>query len=323
MLTPQEIQDKKFEKAMFGGYDMGQIDHFLDEVLGDYTSLYKENATLKAKMRVLVDKIEEYRAVDEEMRKTLYTAQVTAKDMVDKAQAQAEGLLSDARKEADHQLAEMRTEIEAEEKRLQEARKANATYINKIKEAMRRNIELMDSILDIPQQELLKQAQPPKGRPAPRDDFEVVLPDEVMEPAKAQAAPMPASLPRTEPAIAGIAGTEPDDPVAVVAQAVAAAQIAQAAHLAEAAVPAAPTATGGARLAQPQTAEAYITPQEPGLSEMETRFFDVELGGAQPSAPEDEEGDTAKIYGDATFTPKPRFDFSDIRFGKDYTDDNE
>ena len=33
MLTPQEIQNKKFEKAVFGGYDMSQIDDFLDEVL--------------------------------------------------------------------------------------------------------------------------------------------------------------------------------------------------------------------------------------------------------------------------------------------------
>ena len=64
MLTPQEIQEQKFEKAVFGGYDMEQIDKFLDVVLTDYSSLYKENAALKAKMRVLVDKIEEYRTVD-------------------------------------------------------------------------------------------------------------------------------------------------------------------------------------------------------------------------------------------------------------------
>ena len=68
MLTPQEIQNKKFEKAVFGGYDMSQIDDFLDEVLADYSDLYKENAALKAKMRVLVEKIDEYRAVDEQMR---------------------------------------------------------------------------------------------------------------------------------------------------------------------------------------------------------------------------------------------------------------
>ena len=89
MLTPQEIQDQKFEKAMFGGYDMAQIDQFLDTVLNDYSSLYKENTALKAKMRVLVDKIEEYRAVDEELRKTLYNAQISAKDTVSRAQTEA------------------------------------------------------------------------------------------------------------------------------------------------------------------------------------------------------------------------------------------
>ena len=63
MLTPQEIQEQKFEKAVFGGYDMGQIDKFLDTVLSDYASLYKENAALKAKMskkqrfRNLMDKV--------------------------------------------------------------------------------------------------------------------------------------------------------------------------------------------------------------------------------------------------------------------------
>ena len=79
---------------------MGQIDQFLDDLLVDYSALYKENAALKAKMRVLVDKIEEYRSVDEEMRKALFTAQVTARDIVEKAQKEADGLLQGARSDA-------------------------------------------------------------------------------------------------------------------------------------------------------------------------------------------------------------------------------
>ena len=78
MISPQELQNKKFEKAVFGGYDMAGIDEFLDVLIPDYTALYKENMNLKNKMKVLVDKIEEYRSVDEEMRKALYSAQVTA-----------------------------------------------------------------------------------------------------------------------------------------------------------------------------------------------------------------------------------------------------
>ena len=67
MLTPQEVAEHAFSKASFGGYNMAMVDEFLDLVTADYTSLYKENATLKAKMKVLADKVEEYRATEEAM----------------------------------------------------------------------------------------------------------------------------------------------------------------------------------------------------------------------------------------------------------------
>ena len=61
MLTPQEVSERAFPKASFGGYNMGQVDEFLDILTADYTSLYNENAVLKSKMKVLVEKVEEYR----------------------------------------------------------------------------------------------------------------------------------------------------------------------------------------------------------------------------------------------------------------------
>ena len=56
MLTPQEVSGRAFSKAAFGGYNMAMVDEFLDELTDDYTSLYKENAALKAKLKVLVDR---------------------------------------------------------------------------------------------------------------------------------------------------------------------------------------------------------------------------------------------------------------------------
>jgi len=49
MLTPQEVSNHAFAKAVMGGYNMAMVDEFLDELTDDYTSLYKENAALKAK----------------------------------------------------------------------------------------------------------------------------------------------------------------------------------------------------------------------------------------------------------------------------------
>ena len=104
MISPQELHNKKFEKAVFGGYDMAGIDEFLDVLIPDYTALYKENMNLKNKMKVLVDKIEEYRSVDEEMRKALYSAQVTARELVQKTQAESQQVLDNARREAENIL---------------------------------------------------------------------------------------------------------------------------------------------------------------------------------------------------------------------------
>ena len=54
MLTPQEVSERAFPKASFGGYNMGQVDEFLDLLTADYTALYNENAVLKNKMKVPV-----------------------------------------------------------------------------------------------------------------------------------------------------------------------------------------------------------------------------------------------------------------------------
>jgi DivIVA domain-containing protein len=62
MITPQSIREKTFEKAVFGGYDMSSVDDFLENVASDFAALQKDAAVLKGKMKVLVEKIEEYRA---------------------------------------------------------------------------------------------------------------------------------------------------------------------------------------------------------------------------------------------------------------------
>ena len=59
MLTPQEVSTHSFAKASFGGYNMAMVDEFLDELTDDYTALYKENAALKAKLKVLVEKTQQ------------------------------------------------------------------------------------------------------------------------------------------------------------------------------------------------------------------------------------------------------------------------
>ena len=95
MLTPQEVSSKTFPKAVMGGYGMASVDEFLDRLTEDYTSLFKENAALKNRVKQLNDKIEEYRKVDETMRATLLAAQKMADEIVAQAEAKRDAAMQE------------------------------------------------------------------------------------------------------------------------------------------------------------------------------------------------------------------------------------
>ena len=96
MFTPQQIEQISFRRATFGGYDMEAVDEFLEPLTEDYITLYKENALLKSKMKVLVSKLEEYRKNEASMKDAIVNAQKTCDMMVKEAEAKYTQLLTDA-----------------------------------------------------------------------------------------------------------------------------------------------------------------------------------------------------------------------------------
>ena len=43
MITPLDIENKKFSKQMMNGYSVEEVDDFLDDLTVDYTKNYKED----------------------------------------------------------------------------------------------------------------------------------------------------------------------------------------------------------------------------------------------------------------------------------------
>lgn len=146
MLTPQEVSEHAFSKASFGGYNMAMVDEFLDQLTTDYTALYKENATLKAKMKVLADSLEEYRATEKGMRRALLAAQQAADEMVKEAESRKSELIHDAEAEAQAKIADLRRQVADEEARLNAAQTATASFVAQVRETCRRQEEYLDSL---------------------------------------------------------------------------------------------------------------------------------------------------------------------------------
>lgn len=123
MMTPQEVANCTFAKAVMGGYNMAAVDDFLDKLTEDYSALYKENSALKGKLKALAEKMEEYRQVEDAMRSTLLTAQKMAASMVAEAEAKRDALIADSAGAAQRRLEEIRQEVAGEERRLEEKRR--------------------------------------------------------------------------------------------------------------------------------------------------------------------------------------------------------
>ena len=149
MLTPQEVSTHAFTKAVMGGYNMAMVDEFLDELTDDYTALYKENAALKAKMKVLVEKVEEYRATEDSMRATLLTAQRMADSIVREAEAKRDDLLAKAEVEAQGKIVGYRQELAEAKLRLQKGQNDLANFIAASRELCARELSLLEQLPNI------------------------------------------------------------------------------------------------------------------------------------------------------------------------------
>ncbi len=103
MLTPQEIDGITLDTALFGGYDTKSVDAFLEPLIEDYSTLYKENALLKSKMRILVGKLEEYRANESSMKDAMVNAQKTCDKMVREAEEKCAHIRSGGSEKADEE----------------------------------------------------------------------------------------------------------------------------------------------------------------------------------------------------------------------------
>lgn len=149
MLTPQEVSERAFQKASFGGYNMHQVDEFLDLLTADYTALYNENAVLKNKMKVLVEKVEEYRSTEEAMRKALMTAQKIAEEMVQNAEQQKAAILAEAEEQAKVRTQNIIQEIAAEEYRLAAAKSATAAYVTSVRDLLEKEMNYLEQIHEL------------------------------------------------------------------------------------------------------------------------------------------------------------------------------
>jgi len=146
MFTPQQIEQISFSKQTFGGYDMQAVDEFLEPLTEDYITLYKENALLKNKMRVLVGKLEEYRQNEASMKDAIVNAQKACDKMIKEAEAKCTQMLTEANAAAIENAKNSDALIAEENARVEEAKRAAAAKIQKIEDQIKACLQSLAQI---------------------------------------------------------------------------------------------------------------------------------------------------------------------------------
>ncbi|UOO37655.1 DivIVA domain-containing protein [Oscillospiraceae bacterium CM] len=249
MLTPQEISGKEFVKAVFGGYDMSVVDDFLETLTADYTALYKENAILKSKIKVLVEKVEEYRTTDDAMRMALLTAQKLGDEITTDAKKKSDDMIRQTENDIRDRLLEMKSKYADEDARLLSVKDETKKYIQASQEILKQHAAFLSRI-------------------------------EELSTGKSSSA---AYEPNDEPVCSPAAEDEPSE-------------------------------------SDISTTARQIDSALSNLTETDT--------AADPFAPMFKDGETAKLFrpkhendppeDDEPTSPRPKFDFNDLKFGSNY-----
>ena len=146
MITPLDIENKKFAKQVMNGYSVDEVDDFLDDLTVEYEKLFKENAEYKNDIVRLKEDMEHYKAIESTLQNTLVMAQTTAEDVKNVAKQQAEQIIAEAKLNAEKEVDYLENEISLKKKELEDIQREFDVYKAKMESLLISQLELLKDI---------------------------------------------------------------------------------------------------------------------------------------------------------------------------------
>ena len=146
MITPLDIDNKRFAKQMVNGYNVEEVDDFLDELTADYSKNYKEVTELRAKVEELNNSLVQYKTIESTLQNTLVMAQSTAEEVKNVAKQKADQIVDEAKVNAQKQVDELNNEIIMKQKELDDVKKQFDIYKAKMESLLISQLELLKDV---------------------------------------------------------------------------------------------------------------------------------------------------------------------------------
>ena len=146
MLTPLDIENKKFSKQMMNGYSVEEVDDFLDELSVDYAKKYKELNEANQKIEDLTNSLEHYKTIESTLQNTLLMAQSTAEEVKNVAKQQADQIIGEAKSVAQKEADSLDRDITMKKKEKKDLQKQFDKKKKKMESLLISQLELIKDI---------------------------------------------------------------------------------------------------------------------------------------------------------------------------------
>ncbi len=146
MLTPLDVENKRFSKQMMNGYSVEEVDQFLDEIGVDYAKKNKDLTEALSKVEEIQIELERYKSIEKTLQDTLVMAQSTAEEVKNVAKQQADQMISEAKASAQREATDLEQQITLKRKALDDLQKQFDIYKAKMESLLISQLELIKEI---------------------------------------------------------------------------------------------------------------------------------------------------------------------------------
>ncbi|GAK04630.1 cell division initiation protein DivIVA [Geomicrobium sp. JCM 19037] len=142
-LTPMDIHNKQFTKG-FRGYDMDEVNEFLDQVIKDYETVIREKEELFTKVNELESRLDHFSNIEETLNKSILVAQESAEEVKRSAKKESQLIIKESEKNADRIINDALSKSRKIALELEELKKQAAVYRMRFKMLIEAQLELLD-----------------------------------------------------------------------------------------------------------------------------------------------------------------------------------
>ena len=144
MLTPADIENKVFKKAKIGGYDINDVEDFLEKLIVDYEAVFKELTELKDKCENLQESVKYYKSLEQGIEQSINSAKAESDKIKERAIEEAQEIRERKEREYKARISELDLEVKKKEYDLEEMKKEMQIYKIKVKSMLEAQLKILD-----------------------------------------------------------------------------------------------------------------------------------------------------------------------------------